>query len=544
MHTRSKVLLMVLIVVAVAGLYGPYLHSPVFFDDTHLFKQNGLNQIFLRGFVFEIRWLPYFLTAWVDLIFDDKVFAQRVINVGLHLLTAFILYTLVKQVSNRAAPHRNNERAALAAALLFLLHPLAVYAVGYLAQRTILMATLFGLLALNTYFDGLVTGKKAYFIFSALFYFLSTFSKQGAVLIPAAAMALTPLALPMTRQTLRQLFLPAALYLPIAMVVISVSLGILGRGYEPFADQLISLRDPSESRSILWLLSIMTQAVLFFKYLALTLIPNPGWMAIDMPMRLALHPWQPQYLLGVLALIVYGVAAVVLLLKRGRRGLIGYALIAPLLLFTVEFSTVRIQEPFVLYRTYLWVPLLFMLIPALTYAVSDKLFWSVILIVALAFAGASADRLKSFSSEHALWDDAVRKLPDEPMPGKARAYNNRGRQNLQRGDFQAAIADCSRAILAYPKYQTAYQVRAFAYLKSGNFQAAIQDAKTLVRMFPQDPKVYTVLGAMYRGAGEIDNAVVNYGIACKRGSFTACFELQEIKPRSIELPSAGSTNQK
>jgi protein O-mannosyl-transferase len=539
MHRRWKVLVPVLLL-AVAGLYGPALHHPIFFDDIYLFNQNGLNKIFIQGFEFKTRWLPYFLTAWVDLIFDDKIFAQRCISVGLHLVTAFVLYSLIKQVSHHAAPHPNNDRAALAAALLFLVHPLAVYAVGYLAQRTILMGTLFGLLALNTYFDGLVTRKKGYFFFSALFYLLSAYSKEHAVLIPAAALALTPLAAPITRQTWRQLVLPLTLYLPVTTLVLLEKLGLLGRGYEPFAEQLIDLRDLNQSPEMLWLLSLMTQAALYFKYLGLTLIPNPGWMSIDMREPFALHFWQPKYWLGVLALTAYGATALRWLLKGGQRGLIGYALLAPLLLFAVEFSTVRIQEPFVLYRTYLWIPLLFILIPALTYALTGTLFWSFTLAIALVFAVASSDRLSSFSSDYALWDDAVRKLPSEPMADSARAYNNRCQQNVRRGDSVAAIADCTRALQVNQKYKLAYQNRAFAYMKHGHFEAAIQDAKTVASLYPQDPHLFTLLGAVYQGAGQLDKAKANFEIGCEKKSLAACVELEGLKSRAT---TNGNTRQ-
>jgi len=170
----------------------------------------------------------------------------------------------------------------------------------------------------------------------------------------------------------------------------------------------------------------------------------------------------------VLALATYGVATVLCLLKGGRRGLIGFACWR-LLLFAVEFSTVRLQEPFVLYRAYLWVPPLFLLVPALTCAVPDKFFWPAILVAAVAFSVASSDRLKSFSSSHALWDDAVLKLPSEQAPGSARAYNNRGLQNMQRGDIQAAIADFTSALRVDPEYKLAYGVAPCLYEQGGTW---------------------------------------------------------------------------
>jgi protein O-mannosyl-transferase len=529
MRVRWKVVLSVLIVAMVAGLYWPSLHYAVFFDDVVFFNHNGLNNIFLAGPNFELRWLPYFLTAWIDLIFDDKIFAQRIINVGLHLTTGFVLYALVKQVSDRAAPHRNNERAALAAALLFLLHPLAVYAVGYLIQRTIIMATLFGLLTLNTYFDGLVTRKKAYFVFSAFFYFLSVFSKEHAVLIPLAALALTPLAVPLSRQTWRQLILPFALYLPIAIWVVVQRLGLVGNVYEPFVNDLVNVVDLNVSPGMLWVLSAMTQAAMIFKYLGLALFPNPQWMSIDMRPPFAIELWQPEYLLAVLALGIYGITALVWLLKGGRRGLIGYSLLAFLLLFAVEFSTVKIQEPFVLYRSYLWIPVLFISIPALTYALPGNLFWIVTPAAAGIFAVASMDRLGSFSSSHALWDDAVKKLPYTLAPGSARVHTNRCQHNMRRGDLVTAIADCTHGLQVKPNFKLAYQHRALAYMKQGSTQKALADAQAMKHLYPQDVAGILLTGVIYQNAGQIDAAIENFEAGCKRNSITACVAGNELK---------------
>lgn len=522
MNPLHKFLLVVLIVLAVAGLYAPSLHYAVFFDDKNFFEQSGLNLIFQRGFAFEPRWLPYFTTAWIDLIFTDALFAQRVTNVCLHLVTGYVLYTLVRQISNHVAPHRNNERAALAAALLFLLHPLAVYAVGYLIQRTILMATLFALLALNTYFDGLITRKKAYFGFAALFYLLSAFSKQHAVLVPLVALALTPLATSLTRHTWRQLVLPFALFLPIAVLVVVKSRSQIGQVYEPFAEQLVQLHGGGETPGTTWMLSVMTQAVLYFKYLLLAFVPNPGWMSIDMRPPFAAQFADPKYLLGVLALAAYGLISLRWLLKGGRRGLVGFALLAPLLLFAVELSTVRIQEPFVLYRAYLWIPPLFLLIPALTYAVPNKLFWPLVLAVAAAFAMASSDRLQSFSSEYTLWDDAVRKLPSELAQGSARTFRNRGYLSMRRGNRDAAIVDMTRALRVDPAYKKAYQNRSFIYMYQGKYEDALQDVNTVLRLYPDDPNNLALRGMIYRRVDKFDEAIADFKRACELHSVSAC----------------------
>lgn len=535
MPARMKFLQPLVLIAVTIGLYWPSRHYLPFFDDTNFFENGLLQHIFLEGFAFEIRWLPYFITAWVDLIFEDTIFAQRSLNVGLHLTTGFVLYALIRQVADHVAPHPNNKRAALAATLLFLLHPLAVYAVGYLIQRTILMATLFGLLALSTYFDGLVKRQRAYFLFSALFYLLSSFSKEHAVLIPAAALALTPLAVPLTRETWRQLVLPCTLYLPIALLVVYKKLSLIGIAYEPFAQPLA---DMVRYRGLsLWALSAMTQAALFFKYLGLMLVPYPGWMSIDMRVPFAANFWQPKYWFAVAALTGYAVITLTWLLRGGRRGLLGFALLAPLLLFAVEFSTVKIQEPFVLYRSYLWLAPLFLMVPTVTYMLPDKLFWPAVLVVALAFAYAASDRLQSFSSADALWDDAVRKLPASPVLGTARVYTNRGARAMKRDDLDLAIADFTHALQADPRYKSALSGRAFAYMKLGDYPNALADANAVIRLDPEDGGSYIVRGHVYKNRGDRDLALADFKYGCqKKRSPELCVALLSRPPPAQSKP--------
>lgn len=525
MNRYLKVGLLIALVAAAVGVYGPGLGYPIFFDDRNFFERGGMYRLVLDGFSLSPRWLPYFTMTWTDLVFDNGVLAQRSVSLGIHLLTAFVLYSLVRQVSNHVAPHRNNERAACAAAVLFVLHPLAVYAIGYLIQRTILMATLFGLLTLSAYFDGLVTRKKMYFVFSALFYLLSVFSKEHAILIPAAALALTPLAGPITSRSLRQLWLPVSLYAAIAILVAMSYQGLVGDVYEPLAAPLVEQHLPTQSPALIWGLSVLTQAALFFKYLGLMLIPYPGWMSIDMRVPFATSLWEPKYVLGALALLAYGMGALYWLLRGGRRGLVGFALLAPLLLFAVEFSAVRIQEPFVLYRSYLWLAPLFLLLPAVSSGLSDKVFWPLLLLIAFAFAHASSDRLRTFSDSFALWDDAVKKLPDERALGSARAHSSRGYGNASRGELRASIGDFERALRVDPKYGDAYQNRAWVYAKLGDYEAALRDANTLIQLYPDELKAYSLRGRIYRDMGDFDRAIADYTYACDRKWMGACLAL-------------------
>ena len=62
-------------------------------------------------------------------------------------------------------------------ALLFLVHPAAVYGVAYLIQRSIVMATLFGLVSLYCFLEGLMRGLAPLVpAAAAVAYFVAVFS--------------------------------------------------------------------------------------------------------------------------------------------------------------------------------------------------------------------------------------------------------------------------------------------------------------------------------------------------------------------------------
>ena len=519
MRLCKRGLVALLLAGAALALYWPSLHNPTCFDDVMLLEGGRAYSFFLNGFSFSPRWLPYITIAWVEVLFDDGLFVQRLFNLGLHLITAYVLYRLVIQVSDYVAPHRNNTRAAFAAAPIFLLHPLAVYAVGYIIQRSILMATLFGLLSISAYFEGLVKQERAQFWFAGMFYLLSAFSKEHAVLVPAAALALTPLAGVINRQMLIKIRLPVALFLMVSALVAYLNFHLIGQAYEPFAQRMVFDSACGAQDTCLWVLSVLTQATLYFKYLGLMLWPDPVYMSIDIRLPVARGFDQTVYWLGFVFLIGYCVAATMLLFRRGRLGLLGYALLAPLLLFAVEFSAVRVQEPFVLYRTYLWLPLLLLALPVLSNFLPNKSFWVLLVAVGAGLAWASNDRLHSFSSVFRLWDDAAKKLSNPLMPGAGRIYVNRGEIYLQTRQYDLALADYSRAVKTDPQFELGYRGKIFSQIGGGDLQGAAQSAQVYLGLQPNNPDVYKSRGHVRYAMGDMVNARLDFERGCVKDPF-------------------------
>ena len=149
-----------------------------------------------------------------------------------------------------------------------------------------------------------------------------------------------------------------------------------------------------------WAMSIATQLLLFWKYLFLWFVPNPQWMSVDLRVDFpTLWSGMPGFV--ALAFSVLVLLAAGLLWLRGcftantlnTRLAFASALLFAAIPFVVELSVIRVQEPFVLYRSYLWMPAYALLLCLLLLRIEQALgkrqavwlrpaFWGVLLLAA------------------------------------------------------------------------------------------------------------------------------------------------------------------
>jgi tetratricopeptide (TPR) repeat protein len=520
---------------AVAALYGQFLWNPIVFDDLGLFVVDAQGKQPVSAYRFaltELRSLPYATLAWGKALFGLEMLHFRIENLLLHAAVAISLYGFLNKLfetvyGSRSASLLSSRAAAFSAALLFALHPVAVYAAGYLVQRTIVMATLFGLLAMLAYLRGSVERQPLWLWASVPLYYLAVFSKEHAIMLPAALAALTVLLHEDWRARLRRdwkIFLALA---AIAGFVIAAKRGVLGSVYEIYAPEMLD----ADSR-LNYPLSVLTQTWLFFKYAGLWLFPNPQWMSVDMR-----EPFAPSllssYLLGVIGFAAWGAGALYLLLKRGRAGLLGFAMIFPWLMFLTELSTVRIQENFVLYRSYLWAAGACCVLPLILDWLDRRTAAVIVGVVAVALFPVSMERLSSFGHPLVLWDDAEKLVKDKPhLPGVYRIYYNRGTELLKADEYDLAIKDLTLAIRLHPDWPFSYNNLGSAYGKKGSwresadaFTQAIEIAKRKNMGF--NPKPYYGRAIAYEQMGETGKAMEDYRVTC-RAAKIGCERIQEM----------------
>lgn len=520
----------VMLLIAVAVVYGGFLWNPIVFDDIYFF---GVGSSTLEAFVnsfrpLEIRWLPYATIAWTGKQFGLELINFRIEALLLHSAVGIAMFYFLARLyalTLGAVPEKQDVMQlcwiAFFSALIFVWHPVAVYAAGYLIQRTIVMATLFGLLTMSAYMQGITTNDRRWLGVSVVLYLLAVLCKEHVIMLPAVMLALTVLLADTIKAPRKSLCWVFAAYLVIALFVVGQKIGLYGKVYEVAAPEMLDKLNIASPHGM----SILSQCWLFFKYLGLWLLPNPAWMSADMREPFATSLFSP-YLLALLAYLAYGYTAVWLLLQRGRKGLLGLALLFPWLLFFTEFTTVRIQESFVLYRSYLWMPGILIAMPLLIERLKFRSAVTLFLLVSIIFATFSINRLTTFSHPLLLWDDAESLVQNKRnLPGVDRIYNNRGTELTKAKLYREAIADFIVAIQLQPNNSYYHMGLGAALFDVDDYTTAIVEFSKSIDLDKKNARAYFYRGLSYEKAGLMQEARSNFLASCKIGLEFGCKKL-------------------
>lgn len=515
--------------VAVCLAYLPFLGNPFIFDDINFLQQGFLEHYSHDWFRFELRWLPNASLIWSYDVFDGVLtHFYHLTNLLLHAATVITLFYLLRQLVTAVIPDSKSDPKLIIgcwfAAFIFAVHPMMVYAAGYVIQRSILMATLFVLLMQLAYLRGLMTGQKRWLLLAVVAYLIAGFSKEHSVLAPALLLAETILLRGMIRASGRALVLTWLALAIVGVQIILLAKGVIGTSYEAEAASMFEQQELIASAGTLHLLSVLTQAGLFFKYLLLLIIPNPAWMSIDMREQfvLSLADWQAW--LGALGFLAYGALGIWLLLRPRWVGLAGLALLYPWLLFLLEFSSIRVQEIFVLYRSYLWLPGLLLFIPILLLKWPGKKSLFTLGVVALLLLPLTWNRLWVMGDNYRLWNDAAKLLKSGKESLAVRIYYNRASAEGGIGKWAEAATDYERTIAGWKNNNAIlHHDLGVAYYNLGRYQGALVQFDKAIMIDADYAKAYFNKGMALKKLNQDELSMQQMLKSCDLEYAMACF---------------------
>ena len=539
---------------AVGVIYGVGLQYGLVFDDNRF----GDGTIFGRyGSLaqLKVRMLSFGSFVWVQSLFGENFVVQRVVNVLLHLAVCGVLWLLTTELFKHvhfgeealAEPGfaSNRQIAIFAAVALFAVHPIGVYAVSYLIQRSMVMMTLFAALACWSYIKALSGAGVKWGVLAVLCMVLALMSKEHAVVLPALALPLyifvkrphwkTVLAIVVGIAVLMGVF-TAALWQHVGAFVGAVATDDNSWAY---VHQLEALY-PGITKSI-FPLSLMNQAALFFHYGFLWLVPNVQWMAIDLrpAFPLAFTSW-PHWLgaLGYIALVLG--SFYLLLRKRDAWSLVGLALLCTAILFSTEFVTAWLQDPFVLYRSYIWAMFLPALLALGLLLFPRKAMLAIACILGLVFTVLAVERNLSLKNAYTAWSDAVQKV-DTQAPfnafGRWRPFINRGAYLLDNMSYEQALQDFEKAVALQEPLGSAQFNRGMALEMLKRYPEALQAYLAAEKQGFKNAALAYHQAISYKQTQQLEQAYQSYAKALSLNPDAALLPVIQLEQAEVAIPT-------
>lgn len=513
-------------------IYYKFLWNPIVFDDLYFFDGSIHPQYLNKFFDFSTRWLPYATFEWTRVFLGADVVWLHLGNLFIHLSNGVFLYIFLSYIFSFFVDENvaflSSRTTAFFATILFLIHPAAVYSVNYISQRSMLMATFFAIAMLYSFVKGVKNNNHLITGLSVVFYGLSVLCKEHAIMLPAVSFLFSFLFYRNIKIIIKKhlVYFLSCFVVSLYILFKLKSMHLYGNPYEIGAGDLLSrLHDvnPSFNINSAYYYSIFTQFGLFFKYILLWIVPSSLFMSVDMYEMFSTSFFVFSKLLGAICFFIYPVFSLWLVRKNGLSSLFGVALLCPWVLFFTEISTVRIQESFVIYRSYIWMIFLTCSLPFLIQKIQPKKAILLLSLALLCMLPLTLQRLVTFSHPLLLWDDAARLVVGkENRPGVERIYHNRGLAYLQQKQYKLAIVDFNKAIEIWPKYSFVYNDRGAAYLALQDYQAAMNDFDQSIKINPSYFRPYLGRAYIFELMGRHDQAKDNYVVACSLGMAAAC----------------------
>ncbi len=458
--SRGELIGLGAILALLLAIYLPGLSNELLYDDEYL--SSTLFAEYASPFVVKPRMFSYGSFVWVQALVGDGWWKQRLVNLAIHAGTVVALWALYREilrhvalpppepgVEGQALPYEQSPALAIAVGF-FALNPVAVYAVAYLIQRSILLATFFVVLGLWLFARALCERKPALHVAAVACYALAVMSKEHAILAPVAAI---PLYIFLSRPSARRvaaLTVGGLVLVGAVAAVLAVRYGyILGKAFDEFSyaylAQLARL-DPGAEKNA-FSLSVLNEAYLFFHYGLRWMLPYEGWLSINLRPPFPLSWTTFPQLLGLPAYVLAIIGGFYLVIRyRTWPALLGLSLLFPALLFPTELTTVWVQDPFVLYRSYLWAIGIPGLVFFLFHGPPPRVMAIVGVVLAALLGSQALERVLSLATPEKVWSDAIAKLPKDPRSvGRWFPYVNRGSAYAEHDRYDLALRDFEMA---------------------------------------------------------------------------------------------------
>lgn len=356
---------------------------------------------------------------------QDNPFGYHVVNISIHVLTAFLLFLATTLILNTPRLKNNYTpkevgRIALMSSLLWALNPIQTQAVTYIVQRMASLAGMMVILSIYCYLKARLSldrRRRGMYFAGCLFSFiLAMMAKENAAMLPFSLLLVEIVffrqdnALENFKKKIPLLLASLIILLiPVVLLAMQSRIQFFTAGYEtrPFSLAERLLTEPR----ILWF------------YLSQILYPLPSRLSLTHDVVLSTSILSPWTTLAAIAALAASMALAIVSMRR--RPLLAFALLFFFLNHVVESSFIALELIFE-HRNY--IPSFFLFLPIAAgvqvllnrYHQKNRLVSFLLVgMVGVVIVGMGCFtylRNQVWRTEASLWRDAMQKAPMDARP--------------------------------------------------------------------------------------------------------------------------------
>jgi tetratricopeptide (TPR) repeat protein len=441
---------------------------------------------------------------------QEKVQSYHVANLAIHLAAGLTLFGIVRRTLRQPRLSDRFGQAdtgiALAAALLWTVHPLQTESVTYIVQRAESLMGLFYLLTLYGVIRGAGSARPtAWYVLSVIACLLGMASKEVTATAPLVVLLYD-------RAFLSETFKGALRRRWPLYVALTCTWGLLA---------YLTARSADRGGTAGFGLSVtawqyaLTQLGVITHYLRLAFWPSGLVLDYGWPVASSAGQIVP----GAMVIGLLLAETIWALIRNSAAGFLGaffFLTLAPTSSFVpvadlafehrmyLPLAPVAVLAVTALYRA--WQRVLEKVPPQRRPGVAVRAVPPAVLaILAAALGYGTFERNKDYRSSLAIWQDTVAKRPDN-----FRAHGNLGFALAGAGRWQEAITHYQRALQLKPDFGFAEYNLGLALARVGRAQEAIAHFERAVQLKPEDADAENSLGVALADVGRWQEAIPHY----------------------------------
>jgi tetratricopeptide (TPR) repeat protein len=517
--------------------YGNTLQHSFHFDDiTQILEKpwiRGLDKI--PDFIFSYSQRPLVILSFNInyYISGFKEWSYHVFNITFHILVVFLIYRLGKKIISHIFEEAESKYNAfnkmpLLAALIFAVHPLNTQAVTYISSRSSVLATIFYLIAIILFFEGVCAKKREelkinYFLVSGavISFIIGLLCKLIVISLPAILFLYHYYFI--SNQNIKTWIKGQWKWVLGGFCLLASA--ILYKNYF----SIDGLLRASIVNLTIWEYFLTQIGVIPLEYLRKMLFPFN--LTIE-PAFQVIHDWKSLVLIsGIFLLGIFSLAWIKLsTLQRQSKKYSpeAFGLIWILITLSPSSSFVPLLDVSAEHRAYLplvgFSTVLASLLIRLQIFIEEsiknntkgicdnqkilRLSGAFILLIMASLLIGTRERNKVWENEVSLWSDAKLKAPLVVRP-----YNNLGEAYDKLGNYSMAIAEFEAALKLAPNYFYALSNLGNIYGKKKEYARAISYTKKALQQKRDYAPGHYNLAKAFHMTGNTKNAIESYEAA-------------------------------